>query len=300
MLDIEHGVNGKIVPLVRRHAQPAQSLVHVAGSRRSRHFNDAERAYGVIRVAAVACERDHGVPERERFGNHGIRRRRKPEIIGKTCEHRSVHPFAGPAPHLIPEIARHLELGLNRHLELRQREQIFESGLAGHLLQQEPPHLFGGSRGRKPWKKRITLPRAGLPKPFEPGDEPIHLGGDVGSERGDRASERFNESDLCVDDQRLAHGLVRRRFFRKARLESERVILGQFGLKCRKTRSAEFSGPPGPFKTLVTHNTISSRDIDRHADNGDAVGAIIGRMLEFFAEYVRIDFFVADANILGC
>ena len=35
-----------------------------------------------------------------------------------------------------------------------------------------------------------------------------------------------------------AHDLVRRRFFRKAGLESERVVLGQFGLKRRKTGSA--------------------------------------------------------------
>src|SRR5438067_2111520 len=58
--------------------------------------------------------------------------------------------------------------------------------------------------------------------------------------------------------------------------------------------------PTGSIQNARYSYTISSRDIDRHADNGDAVGAIVGRMLELFAEYVRIDFFVVDANILDC
>src|SRR2546423_950346 len=44
MLDIEHGVNRKIMPLPRRHAEPAQSLVHVSGPRRRCHLDDPQRS----------------------------------------------------------------------------------------------------------------------------------------------------------------------------------------------------------------------------------------------------------------
>ena len=88
-------------------------------------------------------ECDHRVAERKGLRNDRIRRGSKIEVAGKPFEHRAVHTLFAAAAHLIPVIARHLQLGLHGHLHLRHREQVFKAGFSGHFLKQKPFHLLG-------------------------------------------------------------------------------------------------------------------------------------------------------------
>jgi hypothetical protein len=73
-----------------------------------------------------------------------------------------------------------------------------EARFASNLLEQEPLHLLDRGRGGEPWKKPITLARAGLLQLLEPGDEVIGSSRDSGSERRNGASQRFHKLDLSA------------------------------------------------------------------------------------------------------
>ena len=64
------------------------------------------------------------------------------QMVGQAREHGAVHALAETSTHLVPEIAGHLELGLNANFDLGQREQVLKTGLTGNFLQDEPGHLI--------------------------------------------------------------------------------------------------------------------------------------------------------------
>ena len=95
----------------------------------------------------------------------------------------SPHALAATAPHLVPIVACHFELGLLRHFDLSEREQIVETGFARHLLLHEPAHLFEGGSALEPGKERVALPRSTFTQALEPDDEGIHVSRNVTHER---------------------------------------------------------------------------------------------------------------------
>ena len=75
------------------------------------------------------------------------------------------------APHLVPVVARELELGARRHLQLGQRDEVIEPRLAGDLLAKEPAELLQRRLVREPVEQRIVLTGAILLELLEPRDE---------------------------------------------------------------------------------------------------------------------------------
>ena len=87
-----------------------------------------------------------------------------------------MHSRLPAAAHLVPVVARQLQLGAHRHAHLRERDQVVEPRFAGDFLRQEPAHLRQRGPLRQPGKKWIALPRPGPFQLFEPRDEALRIG----------------------------------------------------------------------------------------------------------------------------
>ena len=116
-----------------------------------------------------------------------------PRQIG---EQRAVHRHCPAAPHLVPEVAGKLELGLHRHLDLRQRDEVVESGLARDLLGEEPLHLCERRAPGEPGKERVTLPRTAIEQLVEPADECVRVAGHAAGQRLHRCALFLDEPGL--------------------------------------------------------------------------------------------------------
>ncbi len=79
-----------------------------------------------------------------------------------------MHSARSASAHLVPVVARHLELGSNGKLDLRQRHEVVEACFARDLLPQEPSHFAERCPGRKPREERIALTRPAALQFLEP------------------------------------------------------------------------------------------------------------------------------------
>ena len=213
------------------YSKPPQAGIDMTGTGGSRHLDHSERAHRVVGVAAMARQRDHGVAERQRLRHDAVRSGLELEVAGQTPPHRAGHAFRRAASHLVPIVACDLELGLDGHLDLGQRQQVLEPGLAGHLLQQKPAHLPGICGGGEPGKERVILSGPVLLELLEPGDEGVGLAGHAGRQRSDRTPQRFDECDLGPRDRALPLELVGHGLLRQARLEPAAVVARELPLE---------------------------------------------------------------------
>jgi hypothetical protein len=85
-----------------------------------------------------------------------------------------------PLAHLVPVIARQLQLGLHRQFDLGQGHQVLKSRLTRNFLSEEPFHLGHGSVLGQPRKQRITLAGSRLLERFEPAHKSCRLRRHVG------------------------------------------------------------------------------------------------------------------------
>ncbi len=92
-------------------------------------------------------------------------------------KHRPVHARRGPASELVPIVARKLELGLRRQLDLREGKQIVEASFSGDLLAEKPLHLAHRGLFSEPRKKNVTLAGADGLQILEPFDELARIAG---------------------------------------------------------------------------------------------------------------------------
>jgi hypothetical protein len=170
---VERRVQREVTPRLAADAEPLQARVDALRAPGRRQLDRAERADGVVRVAAVGGERDHQVAERERLPHRvadlDVERARQP------FQHRAVHAAGVALAHLVPVVARELELRAHRQLDLRHRHQVVEAGLARHLLAQEPGHLVARRARREELEQRIVLPRPALLQGLEPAHESVWI-----------------------------------------------------------------------------------------------------------------------------
>ena len=154
-------------------AEPGKAAVDEHHPARGRQLDGAERADGMVGEAPVERETDHEIREGERLPDRALRAGLHIEGSRQVRQEWTVHRPGPPAAHLVPVIARELQLRLHRHLHLRQGDQVVEAGLARHLLGDEPAHLGKRGRLREPGKEGIALPRSGLAQRLEPAHERV-------------------------------------------------------------------------------------------------------------------------------
>src|SRR5436305_273868 len=110
MLDVEHGVNRKIVAFLGGNTQSPQTFIYVSRARGRSHLNDTQRADRLEGVATVTSKRNHRVSQRKRLGHHRVWRRADLKMASKARKHGAVHPFSRSPAHLVPEISSHFQL----------------------------------------------------------------------------------------------------------------------------------------------------------------------------------------------
>ena len=113
-----------------------------------------------------------------------------------------MHPLRVAASHLVPIVARDLQLRPLRQLHLGQRRQVLEARLAGDLLGQEPAHLVHARFLGEPWEQRVVLPGAVLFQRLEPRDEAVRVRGRFRGARRDRSAEGFQELAFFAQERR--------------------------------------------------------------------------------------------------
>ena len=208
MLDVEHGVEIEIMPLLAAYAEPAQAG---RGRRRSAgrgQLDRTERADRVIGVAARGRHRRHRIGEREALPNRRVDLRIEAERGHQVIEHRAVHALDIAAAHLVPIIAGQLQLRPNRQLHLRISDEIVEPGFARRLLGQEPAHLLEARLLGEPGEERIALAGAGLLETLEPGEEGFGIArrrfrllGDLGAKLLDEAAFQPQHLGVAVEQE---------------------------------------------------------------------------------------------------
>src|SRR5215213_3765649 len=65
MFHVQDGMDGEVVPSLRRDTQPPQPAIHVAGSSRSRHLDYTQCADRMVGILPMVRERDHRIAESE-------------------------------------------------------------------------------------------------------------------------------------------------------------------------------------------------------------------------------------------
>uniref|UniRef100_A0A0N4Z2W6 Uncharacterized protein n=1 Tax=Parastrongyloides trichosuri TaxID=131310 RepID=A0A0N4Z2W6_PARTI len=190
----------------------------------------------MVGVASLGGEGDEGVAEGEGrphcFLDPGIEVERRSE----TVQHRTVHAGLRPAAHFVPVVARQLELGPGRHLDLGHGDEVVEPGFAGHLLQQEPAHLLHRGRLGQPGEERVRLAGAGSLERLEPGDEAVCRGGEVGEPGRGLGPGAFDELALDQHHLRIMAEVVAPGRTRRGRGEPAVVPVRQPTMKTRRVR----------------------------------------------------------------
>ena len=102
-------------------------------------------------------------------------------------------PPALPRPNLVPVVAGQLELGACRQLDLRQRDEVVEAGLAGRFLLDEPAHRRQIGVLGEPGEERIILTGPVVAQPLVPGDEGIGLRWHLDHQRTHHRALAFDE-----------------------------------------------------------------------------------------------------------
>ena len=104
-----------------------------------------------------------------------------------------MHALAVAAAHLVPVVARQLQLGTLRHLELGERHEIVEACLACGLLLDEPGHGRPIGPFGKPGEQAVVLAGAAVLQRLVPRDERIGPGRQAGQQRLHRGTFAFDE-----------------------------------------------------------------------------------------------------------
>jgi hypothetical protein len=168
-----------------------------------------------------------------------------------------VHPLAPAAPHFVPVITRHFELRLLRHLDLRQREEIVEAGFSRHFLLDKPSYLFVRGHGLQPRKQRVSLARTVLTQPLEPGDEAIHVIGNIARKRSGFFAHGFDEISFGNQHARFAFQLMPAIRRGQAWLQTPSIEAREPALKCRKAAAVQVGSTAGPlFAVAHVGNSI--------------------------------------------
>jgi len=167
MSDVERGVQRVIAAGCAVEPEPLEPCIDVRGAPGRRHLDHAERADRLVRVVPVHRERDHQVAERERLP-HDLALVVEVELRAEPSQEWSMHAAGMALAHLVPVVARELELRAHGQLHLRERNQVIETRFASHLLAQEPAHFLVRGVLRQPREQRVVLARAVLLQRFEP------------------------------------------------------------------------------------------------------------------------------------
>ena len=173
MLDVEHGVEIEIAPLLRAEAEPAKPGGGRGGAVRRGQLDHPERADRMPGVAAGRRHPGHRIGEREALPDGFVDLGLELEALDQEVEHRPVHALGIAAAHLVPVIAGEFELGPGRHPDLGIGEQILEPGFARRFLAQEPAHLVAVRLLGEPREERVVLAGPALAQGLEPGDEAV-------------------------------------------------------------------------------------------------------------------------------
>jgi hypothetical protein len=87
-----------------------------------------------------------------------------------------MHAALLASAHLVPIIARQLQLGPRRQFDLGKRRKVVEPGLPRCLLLEEPAQLVFRRVLGQPGEERVALAGAGLLQSLEPVDETVGIG----------------------------------------------------------------------------------------------------------------------------
>ena len=212
MLNVERRVQREVAPRLLGNAHAGQTTIDEADPRGCGQLDRAQRADGVVGVPAVERQGNEQVGERERLPNGFLEDRLGPDGTRELGEQRAMHRARASAAHLVPIVARQLELGPHRHAKLRQRHEVVEARLAADLLAEKPAHLIEGRLLREEREERIALTGTALPQRLEPGDEPIRVGRRARCLGGDSGALLIHERRLERTQLRLVPGcrLVRK------------------------------------------------------------------------------------------
>ena len=195
-------------------------------------------------------------------------------------------PFSRPRP-ISSRIPRHFELGLDRHFDLRMASRC-RSRFACDLRRETISSVRRGRLG-EPGKQRVARP-VPSPSAAQTRDKPL------------------SPTDIAVCDASIfrcaSMNSISARATACARISSS---LDASSGRPGSNRAALYlvradwnSANRGPASSLAqrVHPTcavlipVSSLRIDRGSNDGDPVSPVVGRVLKFFAEHVRIDLFV--------
>ena len=223
----------EVVARVVGDVEPNQRLVDEVRPGRSRQLDHAQRAERLVRIAAVRGEPEHHVAERERLPHHGDGGLERGEVRGlrEAREHRAVHPALVPSAHLVPVVARELELGLCGEPQLRERDEVLEARLARDLLPQEPAHLIRRRRGGEPREQRIVLAGTGRLQGLEPRDERVGIRRCGGGAIRDPGALGFEDDAFEAAEGMLGIELGAPVGGRKASAEAVAIAIGEIAVE---------------------------------------------------------------------
>src|SRR6185295_4413019 len=114
-----------------------------------------------------------------------------------------VHAGLASAAELVPVIARELELRTHRHLELDERDEVFEARLAGDLLREEPSKLVVRRARREALEQGIALTGTVVAQGLEPAHERLGLRWRALCRRSDASALRLEERPLEPPETQL-------------------------------------------------------------------------------------------------
>ena len=129
--------------------------------------------------------------------------RSQAEAVRQDLEQRPVHAFFLAAAHLVPIVAGQFKLGSGGEFHLGQSREVLEARLPGNLLGEKPLHLVHGRRLGQPREQRIALAGSRLYQVFEPGREPVRIGGRPGGPVPHQRAPAFEK--LALDPQEFGH-----------------------------------------------------------------------------------------------
>ena len=167
-----------------------------------------------------------------------------------------MHARASAAAHLIPIVSRHFQLGRDRHLDLRDGQQVVETRLPGNLLGEKPQHLIARGAVREPRKQRIALARAAVLQLLEPIDEFVDTAGDGGCQRRDLFPHGLDIIALGKHHLGILVHVVAPSLAGESRLELPAVVFRQIGVKSVEGGTVEMIAGLGPYSLVRGHGII--------------------------------------------
>ncbi len=205
VLDVEDGVQVEVVPHLRGDAETPQPEADFRGTTRRRLLDDTQRAQRVIGITPVQGEASHQVAERGRLPHIGVAKRGDVERRRERVQHGNMHALGIAAPHLIPIVTGDFQLRTCRQADLGDRGEVFEPGLAGYFLCEEPAHLVESGSLGKVVEQRVALAGSTGFQIFDPREKGIGISRCGGRPR--RLAGPLFLQPIALDDQHArVHG----------------------------------------------------------------------------------------------